>query len=99
VDQPNHGTVEVDPETGEITYTPDPNYTGSDSFTYEVCDLDGNCDTATVTVSAVAIVQPSTDNGGSLAVTGTEPGQPLLLAAMMLLCGLVLVKNRRRARA
>ncbi len=38
--------------TGEVTYTPDADFNGSDSFTYEVCDTGTPvlCDTATVTV-------------------------------------------------
>ena len=48
--QPSNGTVSVDPVTGAITYEPDPDFTGTDIFTYEVCDTDGVCDTATVTV-------------------------------------------------
>lgn len=37
---PNHGKgqVTVDPVTGEITYTADPNYGGSELFTYRVMD-------------------------------------------------------------
>ncbi len=34
--------------SGSFTYTPDANYNGADSFTYEVCDSDGICDTADV---------------------------------------------------
>jgi LPXTG-motif cell wall-anchored protein len=51
--QPNHGTVTVDPATGKITYTPDPGYTGTDTFTYAVCDTGSpqNCDTAEVTIT------------------------------------------------
>jgi len=40
---PNHGKgqVTVDPVTGVITYTADPNYGGSELFTYRVMDNDG----------------------------------------------------------
>jgi len=47
---PTGGTVSVDPVTGEVTYTPDPGFSGNDSFVYEVCDDDGYCDEATVTI-------------------------------------------------
>ncbi|WP_157632549.1 tandem-95 repeat protein, partial [Cochleicola gelatinilyticus] len=50
---PTNGTVTIDPITGEVTYTPDPNFVGTDTFEYNVCD-DGTpviCDTATVTVT------------------------------------------------
>ena len=39
----NHGD-------GTITYAPALNFNGSDSFDYQVCDTDGLCDTATVTI-------------------------------------------------
>ncbi|HEY6569178.1 MAG TPA: Ig-like domain-containing protein, partial [Candidatus Limnocylindrales bacterium] len=48
---PNHGTVTVDPATGVITYTPDPDWSGTDTFSYQVCDDQGACDTADVTVT------------------------------------------------
>lgn len=38
-----------------VTYTPNTNFTGTDTFTYQVCDSAGNCSTATVTV----VVQPT----------------------------------------
>ncbi|MCA9563141.1 MAG: tandem-95 repeat protein, partial [Myxococcales bacterium] len=31
---PRHGDLEIDPDTGEFTYTPNPNYNGTDSFTF-----------------------------------------------------------------
>ncbi len=36
---------------GTFTYTPDPGFSGSDGFTYEVCDADVACDTATVSIT------------------------------------------------
>ena len=98
---PSHGTVDVDPDTGEVTYSPDSSYTGTDSFTYKVCDVDGNCDTATVTVKvgvvASVVVGPPVDAGRSLAVTGADPGQPIILATLLFLTGLLLVRKRRRS--
>mmetsp|Transcript_2588 Transcript_2588/g.4173 ORF Transcript_2588/g.4173 Transcript_2588/m.4173 type:complete len:454 (-) Transcript_2588:298-1659(-) len=47
---PSSGSVVVNPN-GTITYTPDPGFVGTDSFVYEICDVDGQCDTATVTVT------------------------------------------------
>ena len=44
---PSNGSTSVNPD-GSIDYTPDPDFSGTDSFTYEVCDLAGACDTATV---------------------------------------------------
>lgn len=36
---------------GEIYYRPDPHFIGTDTFTYQVCDTEGACDTALVTVA------------------------------------------------
>ena len=41
VSAPASGTVDVDPTTGMVTYTPQPRFDGSDSFTYMVDDLSG----------------------------------------------------------
>ncbi|MDP6839596.1 MAG: tandem-95 repeat protein, partial [Planctomycetota bacterium] len=38
---PTIGTASVDPLTGQITYTPKPEWSGSDSFSYSVADDDG----------------------------------------------------------
>ena len=48
---PTHGTVTVDANTGNPVYTPDTDFTGTDTFTYSVSDGLGGTDTATVTVS------------------------------------------------
>ncbi|MEW5959568.1 MAG: Ig-like domain-containing protein, partial [Chloroflexota bacterium] len=41
VSQPAHGTASVDAGTGEVTYTPNANFNGADSFTYTVEDDTG----------------------------------------------------------
>ena len=38
VDQPNNGSVLVDPLTGDITYTANPGFIGLDTLVYNVCD-------------------------------------------------------------
>ena len=52
VSDPANGTA-VDNGDGTITYTPDADFFGTDSFTYEVCDngTPSLCDTATVTIT------------------------------------------------
>ena len=46
---PIHGTIEIDAD-GEFTYIPAPNYYGEDSFVYQVCDNDGNCSSAKISI-------------------------------------------------
>ena len=50
--QPGNGTVSI--VDGEFVYTPDAGFTGTDTFTYQVTDPDGNLATATVTVTVTA---------------------------------------------
>ena len=50
VTQGANGTV-VDNGNGTLTYTPDPDFNGADSFTYTVSDGRGGFDTATVNVT------------------------------------------------
>jgi len=54
VGDPSNGTAEINPD-GTITYTPDPDYNGPDSFTYTVSDGNGGTDTATVTIDVTPV--------------------------------------------
>ncbi len=49
---PDHGSIAIDPVTGVITYTPDADASGADTFTYEICDTDPElvCSSAVVTI-------------------------------------------------
>ncbi len=40
--QPGNGTASANPATGEVTYTPDHDFFGTDTFTYTVGDDEGN---------------------------------------------------------
>ena len=53
VSDPAHGSVTVNPD-GTVTYTPDPDFNGVDTFTYTITDGNGGSDTATVTVTVRA---------------------------------------------
>ncbi|OUC07297.1 hypothetical protein RY27_15720, partial [Litorilinea aerophila] len=44
----NHGD-------GTFTYTPNPGFSGSDGFVYEICDTGGLCDTAAVSITVSAV--------------------------------------------
>ena len=58
VRQPLHGTVTIDPTTGLPIYTPNPNYSGPDDFTYTITDANGNTSVAPGTVS-VTVALPA----------------------------------------
>ena len=49
VGQPDNGSVSLNAATGDYTYTPDANYFGGDTFTWQV--FDGGCYSAVGTVS------------------------------------------------
>jgi VCBS repeat-containing protein len=51
---PTHGTVSMNPD-GSYTYTPNANFHGTDVFTYQVCDANGDCSTATVTITVNSV--------------------------------------------
>jgi len=58
---PANGTVTVSAVTGQITYTPNAGFAGTDTFRYSVCDNTISCATAKVTVevrSASSLTPP-----------------------------------------
>ncbi len=65
---PTNGTVTIDnngtpndPTDDIVTYIPNPDYNGPDSFEYTVCNTFGDCSTATVTVDVLPIVDAIDD--------------------------------------
>lgn len=52
-----HGSL-TDEGDGTFVYTPAPNFHGADSFTYQVCDEEGLCDSAVVAISVTPINDP-----------------------------------------
>jgi hypothetical protein len=54
VTPPAHGLV-TGSGTGSFAYVPAPFWRGTDLFTYQVCDAEGACDTATVTVEVAQV--------------------------------------------
>lgn len=69
---PANGMVVANAD-GSVTYTPNPNFDGTDCFKYEVCDKAGNCDIAVVTVG-VTQVDASGKIGHDHAVAGSRLG-------------------------
>jgi len=85
--QPDNGTVTITGTT--VTYTPDPDFSGTDMVEYRITDADGDEDTGTVTITVTDSGIEITLPGGSSAV------DPWSLA---LLGGLPLLRRRRRRR-
>ena len=54
VDDVDSGTLDLNPN-GTFTYTPDSDFNGSDSFTYQIIDGNGGVDTATVTLTVTPV--------------------------------------------
>jgi CshA-type fibril repeat protein len=52
-----NGTVVINPD-GTVTYTPDPDFNGTDTITYVVSDGQGGTDAATVTVTVNPVNDP-----------------------------------------
>ncbi|HEV2529069.1 MAG TPA: Ig-like domain-containing protein, partial [Thermomicrobiales bacterium] len=69
---PANGTVSLS-GTGRLIYTPNPNFTGTDTFTYTARDPGGLTSTATVTVEVRAVndVPVAIDDAYSVAEDGT----------------------------
>ncbi|WP_305880423.1 retention module-containing protein [Pseudomonas citronellolis] len=54
-DEPKHGTLVLDAATGHYTYTPNPNYNGSDSFTVVIDDGHNGTAESTVTLTVTPV--------------------------------------------
>ena len=69
----SNGTLILN-SNGDFTYTPDADFNGSDSFTYEICDGGSLCDQATVTIT----VNPVNDTPVALADSYTTDEDVML---------------------
>jgi hypothetical protein len=59
-----------------VTYVPDPNFFGEDSFTYSISDGNGGTDTATVTVTVQPVNDPPTFTNEFIDGGSAEAGEP-----------------------
>ncbi|MGB3403611.1 MAG: Ig-like domain-containing protein [Microcoleaceae cyanobacterium] len=71
VSQPENGTATLD--NASIIYTPNPGFTGVETFTYTVDDSNGGIDTANVTVSVIVIPNISLTAEGTLTEAEETP--------------------------
>ncbi|MFI8380007.1 Ig-like domain-containing protein, partial [Leeuwenhoekiella sp. NPDC079379] len=86
---PANGTVSIldngtpnDPSDDTILYTPNDNFFGIDTFEYTVCDQNGGCDSATVTVTVDEAIITAIDDD----LTGTPvPGNTGAIAIVNVL--------------
>ena len=62
----SYGTAAVNAATGQVTYTPNSNYSGTDSFTYTITNDDGSFTTTTVNVTVTPVAdKPNMDGTGA----------------------------------
>ncbi len=57
VNNPANGTAAATGD-GAVTYAPAADFCGSDSYTYRICDSEGLCDEATVSVEVICVNDP-----------------------------------------
>jgi len=90
--RPKHGTIEVHKD-GTFVYTPNANYNGSDGFTYELEDINGDKDQAKVCIEvACASSQPS-DSGDAGSVLSM-----LLMFILTTAIGLYYIRDEKARR-
>ena len=69
---PANGDVVFNPD-GTFTYTPDKNWMGVDVFTYEICDVNGDCDPATVLLTVIFRNEPPEISGTATSTLEDTP--------------------------
>ena len=67
-----HGTVTMTAE-GTYTYTPGAGWSGVDTFNYKICDVDGSCDPAVVTVTVTPVNDLPVANDDSVTTPEDTP--------------------------
>ncbi|MBI5164961.1 MAG: cadherin-like domain-containing protein, partial [Magnetospirillum sp.] len=84
VAQPAHGSVSIDPQSGELIYTPTGDYFGTDTIQVSLTDASG-----TTTLQSIPVTVDGVQDGpvaaDDLQLAATEEGTPLTIAASRLL--------------
>jgi VCBS repeat-containing protein len=65
-----NGTVNIDPDTGTFTYTPNANYNGSDSFIVTVTDGNGGSVTSVITVDVLPVADTPVLSANAVQISG-----------------------------
>jgi hypothetical protein len=91
VDGPSHGTAKI--VDGQLVYTADDGFSGTDSVTYQVTYPDGSSQLVTVTITV-----PANPVLNYLASTGAAVGPLLALTLALLVGGVVLLIASRKPR-
>ncbi len=74
VSMPSSGTVTINnPSAGSFTYVPDPNFHGTDSFTFRVNDGKANSNLATVVITVNPINDPPVVTPGTFTLPEDSP--------------------------
>ena len=71
VSQPSNGTLALDFD-GSFDYLPDTNFDGTDSFTYQATDGELESNTATVTITVVAVEAPEVSSEATIGVFSSQ---------------------------
>lgn len=76
---PTNGSVAIDeqgtpndPTDDKVTYTPNPDFNGTDSFTYTVCNTFGDCSTATVKITVLPVVDALDDSVATMELQSVD---------------------------
>ncbi|MFO0028553.1 MAG: beta strand repeat-containing protein [Pseudomonadota bacterium] len=78
---PANGTTSV--VAGVLTYAPDANFNGTDTFDYTVSDGNGGTDTGTVTVTVTAVNDEPVAVDDALSSIGEDSGDRIILASSL----------------
>lgn len=70
--QPIHGTITLEESSGNFTYTPNPDYFGSDTFTYTASNSAGTSSGATVSINIAPVNDLPIASNGSFSVNGNS---------------------------
>lgn len=83
---PSNGTISYDENSGQFTYTPNSNFTGTDTFTFTVSDgsVDSTESTVTITVNAASTGTDNTNLNNSSSGGGSMGGALISLLLLLL---------------